>query len=147
MGVVDDLGQRQGGAPFRTVKEVHETLFHFHKPKTSEEASTWLMNPIPRYHEKKHWSEPHSRIEAWIANLLADGIGEMCAWEPQRRRVGGDAPISVNGITDEVDPEADRANSGRCASGTPSLFQKNIPEAARYFDGHMFAVQPRNTRH
>jgi hypothetical protein len=99
--------------PFRTVKEVHETLFHFHKPKTVEEANAWLLNHILRYNEKKHRSEPHSRIEDWIANLPSDGIREMCAWErfctfarePQRRKVGVDARISINGIAYEVDPE------------------------------------------
>jgi hypothetical protein len=98
--------------PFRTVKEVHETLFHFHKPKTVEEANAWLLNHILRYNEKKHRSEPHSRIEDWISNLPPDGLREICAWErfctfarePQRRKVGGDARISVNGIAYEVDP-------------------------------------------
>ncbi len=98
--------------PFRTVKEVHETLFHFHKPKTVEEANAWLLNHILCYNEKMHRSEPHSRIEDWISNLPPDGIREMCAWErfctfarePQRRKVGGDARISVNGIAYEVDP-------------------------------------------
>lgn len=99
--------------PFRTVKEVHETLFHFHKPKNVEEANAWLLNYILRYNEKKHRSESHTRIEDWIANLPPDGIREMCAWErfctfarePQRRKVGGDARISVNGIAYEVDPD------------------------------------------
>ena len=28
--------------PFRTVKEAHETLYHFHKPDTEAEANAWL---------------------------------------------------------------------------------------------------------
>lgn len=28
--------------PFRTVKEAHETLYHFHKPDTEEQANAWL---------------------------------------------------------------------------------------------------------
>jgi hypothetical protein len=28
--------------PFRTVKEMHETLYHFHEPTTEEEANAWL---------------------------------------------------------------------------------------------------------
>jgi hypothetical protein len=28
--------------PFRTVKEAHETLYHFHKPETEAQANTWL---------------------------------------------------------------------------------------------------------
>lgn len=99
--------------PFRTVKEVHETLFHFHKPQTVEEANTWLLNHILRYNEKEHRSEPHSRIEDWITNLPDSGIREMCAWErfctfarePQRRKVGGDARIHVNGVAYEVAPD------------------------------------------
>jgi hypothetical protein len=27
--------------PFRSVKELHETLYHFHKPETEEEANTY----------------------------------------------------------------------------------------------------------
>ena len=30
--------------PFRTVKEMHETLYHFHEPKDEEEANAWLLN-------------------------------------------------------------------------------------------------------
>jgi len=29
--------------PFRTVKEMHETLYHFHEPQTEAEANAWLM--------------------------------------------------------------------------------------------------------
>lgn len=29
---------------FRTVKDMHETLFHFHKPQSEEEANSWLLN-------------------------------------------------------------------------------------------------------
>src|SRR3546814_8180641 len=28
--------------PFRTVKEVHEMLYHFHKPKDEAEANLWM---------------------------------------------------------------------------------------------------------
>jgi hypothetical protein len=27
--------------PFRTVKEAHETLYHFHEPETEAEANRW----------------------------------------------------------------------------------------------------------
>jgi hypothetical protein len=40
--------------PFRTVKELHETLYHFHKPADEKEANAWLLNFILRYNEKKH---------------------------------------------------------------------------------------------
>src|SRR5260221_12402740 len=35
--------------PFRTVKEMHETLYHFHEPRDEEEANAWLMNFLVDY--------------------------------------------------------------------------------------------------
>lgn len=97
--------------PFRTVKEAHETLYHFHKPETESEANTWLQNFINRYNEKPHRREAHSRLEDWIANLPESGVQEMCSWErycafarePERRKVGSDARVSVQGTYYEVD--------------------------------------------
>jgi hypothetical protein len=99
--------------PFRTVKELHETLYHFHKPKDEQEANHWLINFILRYNEKKHRSESHSRIEDWIQNIQPSGIREMCSWEryctfsrePERRKVGPDALINVDGGNYQLDPE------------------------------------------
>ena len=99
--------------PFKTVKEMHETLYHFHKPETETEANEWLRNYVDRYNERPHRREPHSRIEDWIANIPDDGLREMCSWErfcafarePERRRVGADARISVQGTYYEVDPD------------------------------------------
>ncbi len=99
--------------PFRTVKEVHEVLYHFHKPKDELEANQWLLNFILRYNEKKHRSESHSRVEDWIKNIEPSGIREICAWgrystfarEPQRRKVGNDAQVSTNGGTYQVNSE------------------------------------------
>lgn len=51
--------------PFRTVKEAHETLYHFHVPETETEANAWLSNYINRYNEKPHRREDRSRIEDW----------------------------------------------------------------------------------
>ena len=34
--------------PFRTVKEAHETLYHFHKPQTQQQANEWLMRYLGR---------------------------------------------------------------------------------------------------
>jgi len=87
--------------PFRSVKEAHETLYHFHKPQTEAEANSWLRNFINRYNEKPHRREPHSRLEDWIANLPQSGLREMCSWErycafarePERRKVGSGARI------------------------------------------------------
>ncbi len=99
--------------PFRTVKEAHETLYHFHKPETEAEANSWLKNFINRYNEKPHRREAHSRIEDWISNLPESGIREMCSWErycafarePERRKVGSDARVSVQGTYYEVDAD------------------------------------------
>jgi len=98
--------------PFRTVKEAHETLYHFHKPATETEANDWLQNFIARYNDKPHRREPHSRIDDWLANLPATGIQGMCTWErycafarePERRKVAGDARVQVDGAFYEVDP-------------------------------------------
>lgn len=32
--------------PFRTIKEVHETLYHFHKPKDEAEANLWMRRDL-----------------------------------------------------------------------------------------------------
>jgi hypothetical protein len=55
--------------PFRTVKEAHETLYHFHRPETEAEANRWLKRFVGQYNSQQHRSEPHSRIEDWLANL------------------------------------------------------------------------------
>lgn len=99
--------------PFRTVKEAHETLYHFHKPETETEANTWLRNFVNRYNDKPHRHEPHSRVEDWLAKLPDGGLREMCSWErycafarePERRKVGSDARIAVGGAHYEVDPD------------------------------------------
>ncbi len=99
--------------PFRTVKEAHETLYHFHRPETEAEANAWLGNFINRYNEKPHRREPHSRLEDWLDRLPANGIREMCSWErfcafarePERRKVGGDGRIAVQGTHYEVDAD------------------------------------------
>ncbi len=99
--------------PFRTVKEMHETLYHFHEPQTEEEANAWLHNFLLRYNHMSHRSEPHSRLEDWLINLPASGIRAMCNWdrfctfarEPERRKVGSDARVSVDGVVYEIDPD------------------------------------------
>jgi hypothetical protein len=99
--------------PFRTVKELHETLYHFHDPGDEAEANLWLRRFLVRYNAMAHRSEPHSRIEDWISHLPDNGFREMCAWErfcafarePERRTVGLDARISVDGVAYEIDPE------------------------------------------
>ena len=61
----------------------------------------------------QHRSELHSRIEDWLENLPASGVRVVCSWErfctfarePERRKVGGDARVSVAGVNYEVDPD------------------------------------------
>ena len=97
--------------PFRTVKEAHETLYHFHEPQDEAEANLWLRRYLVRYNAQQHRSEPHSRIEDWLRHLPDAGFREMCAWdrfcafarEPERRKVGIDARITVDGTRYEVD--------------------------------------------
>lgn len=99
--------------PFRTVKEAHETLYHFHQPQTEAEANAWLFNYLLRYNDSPHRSEPHSRMEDWVQHLPPEGLREMCSWErfctfarePETRQVAGDARVSVSGVRYEVDPE------------------------------------------
>ena len=67
--------------PFRTVKEMHETLYHFHRPQNEAEANLWLQRYLLHYNSQPHRSEPHTRLEDWLANLPTEGFREMCAWE------------------------------------------------------------------
>ncbi|MDX2244819.1 MAG: IS481 family transposase [Leptolyngbyaceae cyanobacterium bins.302] len=98
--------------PFRSVKEMHETLYHLHEPETEGEANAWLMQFLLHYNRQPHRHESHSRLEDWVANLPKTGIRQMCSWdrfctfarEPEHRKVGSDAQISVEGVLYEVDP-------------------------------------------
>jgi hypothetical protein len=99
--------------PFRTVKEMHETLYHLHEPETITEANTWLMQFLLHYNKQSHRRESHSRIEDWLDNLEREGIREMCSWErfctfarePEQRKVGIDARVTVDGVAYEVEPD------------------------------------------
>jgi len=101
------------GVAIRTVKEAHETLYHFHKPQTDAEANRWLKRFVWQHNMRQHRTEPHSRIEDWLAHLPTTGVREMCTWErfcafarePERRLVGGGARIGVNGVRYEVDAD------------------------------------------
>jgi hypothetical protein len=98
---------------FRSVKEAHETLYHFHKPETEAEANLWLRRYLLHYNAQPHRSAGCSRSEDWLARLPEGGFRAMCTWErfctfarePERRKVGGDARITVEGVVYEVDPE------------------------------------------
>ncbi len=100
--------------PFRTVKEAHEALYHFHAPQTEQQANEWFTHYLVHtYNQQCHRHESHSRMDDWLANLPEDGIRDMCAWEqfcrfarePERRKVGADARISIEGTQYEVLPD------------------------------------------
>lgn len=99
--------------PFRTVKEAHETLYHFHEPENEVEANLWLHKYLLHYNDKPHRSESHSRMEDWRLFLPNSGISQMCSWErfctfarePQRRKVDSRARVSVEGIAYQVEPD------------------------------------------
>jgi hypothetical protein len=99
--------------PFRTVKEMQETLYHFHEPQTEAEANAWLFNFLLRYNDMPHRSEPQTRMEDWVQHLPPEGVREMCSWErfcvfarePETRKVAVDARVSVAGVRYEVDPD------------------------------------------
>lgn len=97
--------------PFRTVKELHETLYHFHKPQNIQEANEWLINYVLRYNERNLENRDVSRIQDWIDTIPQAGLRKMCSWErfcrftrePEKRKVGPDAHVSIGGIIYEVD--------------------------------------------
>lgn len=99
--------------PFRTVKEMLETLYHLREPETEAEANEGLLRFLLHYNSRPHRSEAHSRLEDWLANVPPAGIREMCSWErfctfarePERRKVGIDARVSVEGTAYEVEPD------------------------------------------
>ena len=64
---------------------MHETLYHFHKPQTEEEANAWLLNYLVRYNVMPHRSEPYSRRENWQKHLPSSGIRAMCSWYKHAR--------------------------------------------------------------
>lgn len=99
--------------PFRTVKEMHETLYHLHEPESITEANSWLMQFLRHYNQQAHRRESHSRMEDWLGNLEKEGIREMCSWErfctfarePEKRKVGIDARVTIDGVAYEVEPD------------------------------------------
>ena len=91
---------------FDTVQKQLETLYHFHKPSSLEEANAWLWNYLAHYNRLAHRYEKHSRLVDWQQNLPPEGYRQMCSWErfcqmarePDERRVGSDACIMLEGI-------------------------------------------------
>lgn len=66
-----------------------------------------------RYNAQRHRSEKHSRLEDWLASIPRDGMRDMCTWEqycrfarePESRRVGVDARVTIDGTAWEVEPD------------------------------------------
>jgi len=76
--------------PFRTVKEAHETLYHFHTPQNEAKANLWLRRYLIRYNSQPHRSEPCSRAEDWLAHLPVEGVRAMRAGSGNSDRgIGG----------------------------------------------------------
>ena len=99
--------------PFRSVKEMYETLYHLREPETESEANIGLMQFLHYYNNQPHLREPHTRMEDWLANLPPENIRQMCSWErfytfarePEHRKVGIDARVSIDGVSYEVDSD------------------------------------------
>lgn len=107
------------------MKEAHETLYHFHEPETEAQANEWLMRYLLRYNDQPHRHEDHSRMHDWLTHLPAEGVRARCTWErfcrfarePEQRKVGPDARVSIDGALYEVVP--DMAGECRHAAGGP----------------------------
>ena len=101
----DHTCQGQGRTAFRTVKEAHETLYHFHKPDTEEQANAWLCRYLLRYNEQQHRSRPmHAWPTGWpisprkaCARCVPGEQFCRLAREPERRKVGVDARVTIAG--------------------------------------------------
>src|SRR3546814_1303036 len=85
-------------------------FFFKRKPAYGMRISDWSSDVCS---SDLHRSEPHARIEHWLRHLPGDGVRAMCSWErfcafarePERRTVAGDATVSVEGASYEVEPE------------------------------------------
>jgi len=91
---------------FNTVQNQLETLYHFHKPKSVEEANAWLWNYLEHYNGLPHRHEKHSRLADWQTNLPHEGYRQMCGWDRfcqmardlDTRQVSSDACITLEGV-------------------------------------------------
>ncbi len=98
---------------FRTVKECHEVLYHLREPQNEGEANQRLFEYLKTYNDHPHRQESHSRMEDWQLNLKPGGLREMCTWErfcafarePEPRKVGIDARVTVEGTVYELHPD------------------------------------------
>ena len=88
---------------FLFIKEDFESLFHFHRPRSVEEANAWLLKYLLTCNARPH-PEPGvegSRIEVWARDLPEKGYRKVCDpdtfWsyvaEPELRVVDPDARL------------------------------------------------------
>ena len=98
--------------PFRTVKEAHETLYHFHEPQTEAEANAWLFNYLLRYNDSPHRSSP-TRVWRTGSSICHRKAYGRCAvgsgFAPLRANLktkgGAGARVNVAGVQYEVDAD------------------------------------------
>ena len=105
--------------PFRTVKEAHETLCHFHKPGDEAEANRWFRRYLAQYNGQRRRSEPHSRLEDWLANLRAE---IPCCGSSRKRGIRRrfECLLSTNdgvGIDQQLAGDGDQDDFGWLAGG------------------------------
>ena len=74
--------------PFRTVKEAHETLYHFHKPETERQANEWLM----RY-RLKDMTEQFDAKAAEIRAMFSNQLEPKRTAEIRERMLAAGLPI------------------------------------------------------
>ena len=111
------------------------------------------MQPISA--KKPHRSESHSRLDDWLANLPETGVREMCSWErfcafarePERRKVGSNARLTVEGTVYEVDPdlagEPKLTRHGYDMHNLAEQFNAKPAEIRRFLRGELDAARTR----
>ncbi len=94
------------------------------------------MQFLLHYNKQSHRRESHSRIEDWLDNVEREGIREMCSWErfctfarePEQRKVGIDARVTVDGVAYEVEPDLAGELHIRIASLLFSIEKKEMTQ-------------------
>jgi hypothetical protein len=96
--------------PFQGIPQM---IYMDNGPLARSRVFQQVMRYLLHYNTMQHRSDAHSRFEDWLRNLPPSGLRAMCDWEryctfarePERRQVGIDARILVDGTTYAVDPE------------------------------------------
>lgn len=90
-----------------------ETLFHFNKPDSLQEANKWLWSYLYDANDLLHRNSNHSRNEDWKKNIPQEGYRKMCSWErycqmarePIGKKVEPNACLILDGIPYQLLPE------------------------------------------